>query len=46
MLGKVILKEKIYSDETIINTEKLSPGFYLLNYTNGNKAANAKVLKF
>ena len=46
VLGKEILREKISNEETIINTEKLMSGFYLLNYTNGNKAANTKVLKF
>ena len=46
VLGKEILREKISNEETIINTEKLLPGFYLLNYTDGNKAANIKLLKF
>ncbi len=45
-LGKEILREKITQAETIINTEKLLPGFYLLNYTDGNRSTNTKLLKF
>ena len=46
MLGKEILREKISNQETIINTEKLSSGFYLLKYSEGNKIKNTKLLKF
>lgn len=44
--GKEILRQNISSFETILNTEKISVGFYLLNYTNGNKTANTKLVKF
>ena len=37
VLGKEILRQKTFSSETKINTEKLLPGFYLLNYKEGNK---------
>jgi hypothetical protein len=46
MVGKEILREKISSEETIINTEKLSSGVYLLNYSDGNKTLNTTLLKF
>lgn len=45
-LGKEISREKITTEETILNTEKLLPGFYLLTYTDGNKTTNTKLLKF
>ncbi|MBA3649464.1 MAG: T9SS type A sorting domain-containing protein [Chitinophagales bacterium] len=44
--GKEIMKEKVFDAETKINTEKLLPGFYVLNYTEGNKKQNIAVVKF
>jgi hypothetical protein len=44
--GKEILRQNIFGDETKINTEKLLPGFYLLNYIDENRIANSKLLKF
>lgn len=43
--GKQILKQKTFDVETKINTEKLSAGFYLLNYIEGNKSLNFKLVK-
>jgi photosystem II stability/assembly factor-like uncharacterized protein len=43
--GKEILRQTISSEETILNTEKLSAGFYILNYSDGEKSANRKVVK-
>lgn len=43
--GKQILNQKTSDDETKINTENLSFGFYLLNYTEGNKSMNLKLIK-
>lgn len=45
LTGKQILKQKTFDVETKINTEKLLPGFYLLNYIEGNKTLNFKVIK-
>ena len=45
-LGKEIFREKTTTEETILNTENISPGFYLLTYTNGNKTTITKLLKF
>ncbi|MCX6291931.1 MAG: T9SS type A sorting domain-containing protein [Bacteroidetes bacterium] len=44
--GKEIARQKSLNAETKINTEKLLPGFYLLNYMDGDKTANTKLLKF
>ncbi len=43
--GKQILNQKTLDGETKINAEKLLPGFYLLNYTEGNTTANFKVIR-
>ena len=44
--GKEVLRQKISSSETKIRTEKLLPGFYLLNYLEENKTANITLVKF
>lgn len=44
--GKEIYRQTLSDDETIVNTERISPGFYLLTYINGNQSANGKLVKF
>ena len=44
--GKEIMWQQSFNGETKINTEKLLSGFYLLNYSDGNKTANTKIIKF
>jgi uncharacterized repeat protein (TIGR03803 family) len=44
--GKEILRQKTFTGETKISTEKISAGFYLFNYTDGNKTVNSKLVKF
>jgi|GEM_PF-6560992 len=46
VLGKEILNQKTNNSETKIKTEKLSQGIYLLKYTEGNRVADFKLLKF
>ncbi|MBA3649463.1 MAG: T9SS type A sorting domain-containing protein [Chitinophagales bacterium] len=46
VLGKEILRQKTFSLETKINTEKLLLGFYVLNYTEGNKTEIMTIVKF
>ena len=43
--GKEILHQKIIAGENKINTENLLPGFYLVNYVNGDRTENIKVVK-
>jgi uncharacterized repeat protein (TIGR03803 family) len=44
--GKEILRQKTFSGETKLNTEKISAGFYLLNYIEGERKQNLKVAKY
>ncbi len=44
--GKEILKQKTLSAETIINSSTIVAGFYLLNYSDGKRILNLKVVKF
>lgn len=45
VLGKEIVRQKIFSGENKINTDNLLSGFYLLNYTEENKPENYKIVK-
>ena len=44
--GKEILRQKTFAGETKLNIEKIDAGLYLLNYSDENKTANIKVVKF
>ncbi|MFI5218135.1 MAG: T9SS type A sorting domain-containing protein [Bacteroidia bacterium] len=43
--GKEILRTKTFGAETTINTAHLTPGFYFINYREGDKTVNKKVVK-
>lgn len=43
--GKEILHQKTSAAETKINTAHLAPGFYVVNYKEGDKSMNMKVVK-
>lgn len=43
--GKEILRAKTFDAETKINTAHLTPGFYLVRYSEENKTVNMKVIK-
>ncbi len=43
--GKEILYTKTSSAETKINTAHLTPGFYIVNYKEGDKSVNKKMVK-
>ncbi len=46
LMGKEVIRKKIFNKETIINTEDLLPGIYLLKYIYGNQIENMKILNF
>ena len=46
VLRKEMFQQKTFSKEIKINTEKLTPGIYLLKYEADNRSANVKVVKF
>lgn len=46
LMGKEILRQRTFTGETKINTVNISAGYYLLNYNDGNKTANIKLVKF
>jgi len=46
LLGKEILHQKTYTSSTLINTEQLLPGIYLLNYFLKEKSVHLKLAKF
>ena len=43
--GKEVLRQKTFERETMINTEKISSGFYLLHYSDSKRVENLKVMK-
>jgi hypothetical protein len=43
--GKKVYHQKTFSSKTRINTEKLLPGFYFLNYFEKNKTVKIKLVK-
>lgn len=43
--GRIILQQKTFEEDTKINTELISSGFYLLKYGVENKTANIKLMK-
>jgi hypothetical protein len=44
--GKEILRQNIFAGESIIPTDRLSPGLYFLHYSSEKKLANFKLLKY
>ncbi|MFI5219580.1 MAG: SBBP repeat-containing protein [Bacteroidia bacterium] len=43
--GKEILRTKTFNEETKINTAHLTPGFYFINYREGERSVNKKIVK-
>jgi hypothetical protein len=43
--GSIIQQYQSEFEETKLNTSELSPGIYILNYINGNKIVNLKVVR-
>lgn len=45
LIGEEILKQKASEGETKLNTENVSPGFYLLHYSDLQRTENYKIVK-